>query len=384
MPGRSILLIASLLAAGGVATRIASPAPAIAVDGRQDVRFAELIEKLSEPGGYFQSDNLVSNEASYLHVLGAMKEIGVEGGAYIGVGPDQNFSYIAAIRPEVAFLIDIRRDNLLHHLLFKALFENSRNRLEYLALMTGRALPREIEDWNDDDIIEIVEYVDLMPPDSAAFEAAHERLRASIERYGVPLTAEDFDTIRRFHGQFARWGLDIRYSTRFGYPLWNMPSWRELILETDLDGRPGNYLANEETFRWLQDMQRRDRLVPVVGDLAGDHALVAVGREISRRDLTISAFYVSNVEQYLMRNGVFDRFAQNVATLPTDDRSVFIRSYFARAGRHPQNVPGYYATQLLERVRDFVRDSQSGGYASYYDVVTRNIIPLRRAAESRF
>ena len=84
--------------------------------------FAALSEQLSEPNGDFDTDNLISNESSYLHVMPALEQGGVTGGAYIGVGPDQNFSYIARIRPASAFIIDIRRDNLLLHLLFKALF----------------------------------------------------------------------------------------------------------------------------------------------------------------------------------------------------------------------------------------------------------------------
>src|SRR5436853_413002 len=55
--------------------------------------FGRLHARLSEPGGFFQSENVVSNETSYLHVLDAMRRIGVRGGAYIGVGPDQNYSY---------------------------------------------------------------------------------------------------------------------------------------------------------------------------------------------------------------------------------------------------------------------------------------------------
>ena len=78
--------------------------------------------QLSERGGYFDTDNLISNEKSYLHVIPALRDGGVTGGAYIGVGPDQNFSYIAQVRPAIAFIVDIRRDNLLLHLLFKALF----------------------------------------------------------------------------------------------------------------------------------------------------------------------------------------------------------------------------------------------------------------------
>src|SRR4029453_11078338 len=94
--------------------------------------FARQVRELSEPGGTFDTDNLISNERSYLHVLPALKQGRVNGGAYIGVGPDQNFSYIAAIRPSIAFIFDVRRDNLLLHLLFKALFQLSDTRAEYL------------------------------------------------------------------------------------------------------------------------------------------------------------------------------------------------------------------------------------------------------------
>ena len=79
--------------------------------------FAARIAQLSEPGGYFDTDNLISNERSYLHVAPALRNPSLRGGAYVGVGPDQNFSYIAQIRPSIAFIVDLRRDNLLLHLL---------------------------------------------------------------------------------------------------------------------------------------------------------------------------------------------------------------------------------------------------------------------------
>src|SRR5437868_1817447 len=103
-----------------------------------DSAFAQLSARLSEAPGFFDTDNLISNEDSYLHVIGTLKRVGVTGGAYIGVGPDQNFSYIAAVRPRVAFIIDIRRDNLLEQLLFKSIFSLSRNRLEYLCFLFGK------------------------------------------------------------------------------------------------------------------------------------------------------------------------------------------------------------------------------------------------------
>src|SRR5262245_31633266 len=107
--------IATLLSAMMIGTVASSTA-------KDRKSFAALSARLSEPGGYFDSDNLISNETSYLHVLGKLREFNVTNGVYIGVGPDQNFTYIAKIRPRMAIIIDIRRDNLLQHLLFKSLF----------------------------------------------------------------------------------------------------------------------------------------------------------------------------------------------------------------------------------------------------------------------
>jgi len=354
-------------------TRIVNADIPVSGDARE---FGRLIDRLSEPGGYFPSDNLVSNETSYLHVLGKMREMGVRGGAYVGVGPDQNFSYVAHIRPSIAFIIDIRRDNLLHHLLFKALFENARNRLEYLCLMLGKPLPDDLREWDDASIDEIVVYVDTAVASPEIFEKADALLLESVKRFGYPLSEADLGTISGIHALFYDYGLDIRYSNRGRGPYGRFPSWRLLILETDLDGVRRGYLASEHSFRAVKDLEHRNLIVPVVGDLAGPHALAAIGREIASRRLRISAFYVSNVEQYLMQGPGFDAFAQTVARLPFDDRSVLIRSYFARRYPIPQTVPGHFSTQLLEHFTDFVREQSQGGYRSYIDLVTRNAIPL--------
>jgi hypothetical protein len=93
-----------------------------------DSSFWTLIEDVSEPGGTFESDNWVSNETGVQQVISRLTQLTKPGGVYIGVGPEQNFTYIAAIRPKIAFIIDIRRQNMLEHLIYKALFETSANR----------------------------------------------------------------------------------------------------------------------------------------------------------------------------------------------------------------------------------------------------------------
>jgi len=360
------------------------PAPVAesgAETGAATTPLGRLMRSLSEPGGYFPSDNLVSNETSYLHVVPALKALGVRGGAYIGVGPDQNFSYIAHVRPEIAFIIDIRRDNLLHQLLFKALFEKARNRVEYLGLMLGRPLPAEVSSWDVASLDEIVLYMDTVAATVARFEEADSLLLAAIPEYGYPVTPWDLETIRGIHSAFFELGLGIRYAQDAGGRSRRYPTWRQLLLQTDLAGNRGSYRASEESFRYVKRLQRQDRIVPVVGDLGGPHALAAIGRAISARGLTVSAFYVSNVEQYLMRGPGFGAWAETVAGLPVDERSVIIRSYFARRYPIPQTVPGHLSTQLLERIESFIETVRTGGYLSYLDLVTRNAIPLegRRA-----
>ena len=344
-----------------------------------DSTFARLVARISEPGGYFDSDNLISNESSYLHVLGAMRRLGVSGGAYVGVGPDQNFSYIAQVRPRIAFIVDIRRDNLLQHLLYKALFEIARNRVEYLALLTGRAVPGDLAKWNRRSIDEVVGYIDGASPDADQFEATRAMVRAKLRAYGVPLNSAELETIGRIHRAFFDAGLDLRFTSLGRAPRPYYPTFRQLILEKDLTGRQGNYLAREEDYQFVKGLQTRNLVVPVVGNLAGDHALREIGRVAAERGEKISAFYVSNVEFYLMRDGSFDEFAATVRTLPRDARSVIIRSYFGGGfyGAHPQAVAGYYSTQLLQTISSFVRESEGHGYATYFDLVNKHFVDLR-------
>ncbi len=341
--------------------------------------FARLVRHLSEPGGYFDTDNLISNEASYLHVIGAMRKLGVSGGAYIGVGPDQNFSYIAQVRPRIAFIIDIRRDNLLQQLFYKSLFALARNRIEYLCLLFGRPLPSDARRWGERDIQHLIDYIDRAPPRHETIERARASVQATARSFGVPLTGSDLATIGRIHGSFIGSGLDLRFTSLGRTPRSYYPTYRQLLLETDLSGRHASYLASERDFQFVKSLQQRDLIIPVVGDLAGGHALAAIGRLLAARGERVSAFYTSNVEFYLMRDGGFDRFAENVKRLPRDGRSVIIRSYFGGVygDPHPQAVPGYPSTQLLQTIESLVEEHESGSLLTYTDLVNKHALELR-------
>jgi hypothetical protein len=344
-----------------------------------DSAFAALSARISEPGGYFDSDNLISNESSYPHVLGAMRKLGVSGGAYVGVGPDQNFSYMARIRPRIAFIIDIRRDNLLQHLLFKSLFEMARTRVEYLALLTGRAMPNDAASSSKRSIAEIVEVIEKAPPDADQFETTRQMVRSKVKRYGIPLTPAELETISRIHQAFFEAGLELRFTSLGRAPRPYYPTLRSLLLEHDLTGKQLSYLASEEDYQFLRSLEMRNLVIPVVGNLAGDHALREIGKVMTERGERLSVLYASNVEFYLMREGSFDAFAATVRALPRDNRSVIIRSYFGGGfyGNHPQSVPGYFSTQLLQTVDTFASESAKGGYGTYLDLVSKHNLPLK-------
>jgi hypothetical protein len=380
---RRSLLVLGLLGA------LAGPASA-----RQATEFGRLVARLSEPGGYFDSDNLVSNETSYLHVLPALRMLDLHGGAYVGVGPEQNFSYLAELKPALAILIDIRRDNLLLHLLFKAMFEVSRNRMEFLCLLYGRPNPPVLVRWTDQPLEDILTYLDITPGDSALHSRNHAELMDRVTKFGVPMSDSDRVTLRRFHDEFFAQGLEITFTSRGRPSRPGYPTERSLYLGTDLDGHPGSYLSTEERFRTVRELQRRDKVIPVVGDLAGATAMKAIGAYLKEVALPVTALYVSNVEMYLFRQGSFPKFAENVRGLPSTPASVLIRSYFGRGmlwngggpvgnSPMPQVQPGQLSAQQLQSFPVFLQLTERADSLSYPELLTNGVVDLRAPPRPR-
>ncbi len=331
--------------------------------------FAQTTAAISEPGGYFDTDNLVSNESSYLQVIPELDKRGVHGGAYLGVGPDQNFTYVSAVRPSIAFIVDVRRDNLLLHLLFKALFKASSTRVEYLSLLFGRERPADAESWRTADIERIASRIDTAPRgDVAALDAALER---TIKSFGVPLSDQDLGTIRRFHQSFIDAGLALRFQSAGRPPQGYYPTFREMLVDTDASGRQTNFLASEDAFQFVRGLENRDLLIPVVGDLAGPSAIASIGRLLAGRGEHVSAYYVSNVEFYLFREGAFARFIANLRRLPRSGNSVVIRSIFS--GRYAVGGarPGDDSVSQLQTIDELLSGYANGRIRMYADLIRR-------------
>src|ERR1051325_6352441 len=129
------LTLGALCAAPSIRARVDLPSKL------SDADFWTLTEELSEPGGSFRSDNFLSNESGYQMVIPELVDRVKPGGVYMGVAPEINFTYITALKPKMAFIIDIRRGNLHEHLLYKALFEMSSDRADFLSRLFSRKRP---------------------------------------------------------------------------------------------------------------------------------------------------------------------------------------------------------------------------------------------------
>jgi hypothetical protein len=355
----AVLLAGVVAGASALAPRVQNPSP-----------FAAQIASLSEQGGYFDTDNLISNERSYLQVIQDLRRRNVRGGAYLGVGPDQNFSYIAEVRPTIAYIVDVRRDNLLLHLLFKALFELSRTRVEYLALLTGRPVPADIDAWKAAPVDRLIKLIDGEQASPPAIEALRRRADEAIARMGVPVSPEERRTIDRFHRRFISDGLSLTFQSTGRPPQSYYPTLRDLLRETDESDRQASYLASEEAFQFVKGLEARDLIIPVVGDLSGPTAVAAIGRALDARHERLSAFYVSNVEFYLFGDGSFPRFAANLGKIPHMPNSVLIRSIFGRYTGGASR-PGDASAQRLQNVDELLREYAAGRVRGYGDIALR-------------
>jgi hypothetical protein len=310
--------------AGAVGARQAATRAAALPERLTDADFWALSRGLSESDGFFRSDNLVSNEVWLQWVIPDLTARVKPGGVYLGVGPEQNFTYIAAMRPKMVFLTDVRRGNLQMHLMYKALFEMSETRADFMSRLFTKPRPPGLTTKSS--ATELVgAYWDQATSPEAVYKANLAAVLAHLTTTRrLPLEQADLEGIEYIYWSFYWYGPAINYSSSTNGR--GMVSYGDLMLASDASGLNRAFLASEAAFRVLKDLHQRNLIVPVVGNLAGPKALRAIGQDLRERGATVSAMYLSNVEQYLVQDGLWSQFCANIASMPLDDTSTFIRS----------------------------------------------------------
>jgi hypothetical protein len=304
-----------------------------------DRDFWQLVTDFSEPDGYFRSDTLTSNELGFQRVLPDLLARAQLGRVYLGVGPEQNFTYIAALRPALAIIIDVRRGNLLLHLVYKALFELAKDRVEFVSLLFSKPEPEGLGAQST--AADLFAAFGQSPANGAlstrTLKAIDDRL---TKTHGFPLSAEDLRGIEYVHSSFYARGVAVR-------PL---PTYADLMTATDEAGVSRSYLATESGFAFLKQLESNNLVVPAVGDFGGPKALRASGAYLKAHGATVSAFYLSNVEQYLHQDGKWAAFCRSVATLPLDASSTFIRTLSQGGGGLASGFGGGFVSSLGQMV----------------------------------
>jgi hypothetical protein len=308
-------------------------APARSLPARlSDSSFWKLVTDISEPGGYFRiTDNFTSNEMEVGELMTQLRTTGVSGGVYLGVGPEQNLSYIAAIRPKMAFVVDIRRQAVMQHLMFKAMFELAKDRADFLTLLFAKPRPAGMD--SSTTIQKIWESYWAMPTDTTLARKTIERVEALLTTtHHFTFTADEAAQLRSVLEAFQWLGpaISTRGGARGGGPGSSRGFADMTGYSLDSSGQPQSFLSSEENFRYVKLLEDRNLVVPVSGDFAGPKAIRAIGAWLTGQGAVVSAFYLSNVEQYLFQDGKSKAFYDNVATLPLDAKSVFIRPYSMR------------------------------------------------------
>lgn len=363
-----------------VAATMAAAIPRLAAQGipdrLSDAEFWRMVTAFSEPDGSFRSENLLSNETGFQAVIPELLRTVKPGGVYLGVGPEQNFTYIVALHPRIAFIVDIRHQNAVHHLLYKALIELSDNRADFLSRLFSRPRPAGL-DLNTS-VDSLFAAFAIVGADSTLFYKTLAAIKNRLMKvHNFAMTPNELSLLEHNFDAFYQAGPDLSYNFGAGgfgnRPGGGMPTYRTLMQATDNADVHRSYLASDANYQVLRDIEMRNVLVPLTGDFGGPKALRTVGDYVREHGATITTFYTSNVEQYLFTEGLWFTFEASVATLPLDSTSTFIRSGRPGPGRGVgggfSGGRGGMASSLLQSMTELVKATAENRIRTYQDVL---------------
>jgi hypothetical protein len=256
---------------------------------------------------------------------------------------------------------------MLELMMYRAIFELSADRADFLSMLFSRVRPEGLtEKATVDQLLRA-----YLPGsrDEMLYQKnvkAIQNLLVQKHQFGLSLT--DLQNVAYVYGVFANDGPYLDYSSGgLGTAPGGMPNYAELMVAGDSRGEKQSYLASEEKYRFIREMEMKNLVIPIVGDFAGPKSIRAIGQYLKDRNVTVTAFYLSNVEQYLYSDGKLLDFFRNVATLPLDASSTFIRT-FGPSGGGLGFVNGRGFQSTLSSMVDLVKVCTTGRGCDYSTV----------------
>jgi hypothetical protein len=294
-----------------------------------EAEFWRIFTEFSEPSGDYPFQNFMTNEETIQDVMPVLTRVAKPGGVYLGVAPEQNFTYVAGLKPRMAFVFDIRRQNALVHLMYKALFEMSPTRADFVSRLFSIKTPDRTPTTARPNALFLA--LDGLQGDRTYYTENLAAIKDNFSKHKFALSMDDLQKIEYIYDVFFRAGpaIDYKFASEWPANMAPAPNYAQAMIDTAADGKQWSFLATEENYQVIREMQLKNLFIPLVGDFSGSKAIKALAAFLKQHNATVSAFYLSNVEFYLAPpRGTPEKlqnFYENAAALPIDSSSLFIR-----------------------------------------------------------
>ena len=122
-------------------------------------------------------------------------------------------------------------------------------------------------------------------------------------------------------------------------------------------------------------MHKNNRIIPVKGDFSGTKTINTIASFISERNNVLSMFYFSNVEYFLFRDNLIDKFVTNIKKLPFNEKSLLVRAFLNTPSQiHPEGQDRQFFVSIAQSVNSYIKHYDQGRYKTYWDIGTRDYI----------
>lgn len=343
----------------------------------------DALARNSAPSNY-TVDCFVTSELGYSDVISACLPAPdrLDTGAYVGVGPCQNLTYVGALHPRVAIICDSRPDNLLEHLIFKLLVERAADPLDYLLSLFSRT---SIERPAAEDLRtpqDLVDAFDAAVVDPTLYGKNLAMLQTEVvQRWG--LRAEHVDRLEYLYGEFFARQLEILDVRPDSSVAAESPTLREVILARTATGHNFHFLTDPSRFRYVGRLHRLDRIIPVVGNLCEPHSVALVNDLLTRCGERADTIYLSNIEDHVLSRYLmwpdgsvtepnpqariigepaqaYGRLVESLAALRSNPDAMLIRFYFPGICRGQRVGVDPLLSPAVCRLETFFRSWRAG------------------------
>jgi len=218
------------------------------------------------------------------------------GGAYLGVGSDQNYTVAAMARSELMFLSDIDRSVVDLHRVYEALIEASE---------TPEALLARFDRAQEGESAALLEsgFLGLPEPERRRLVRLYRNARETVL-------------------------VHLRH-----------------VIKRKRGEAPTSWLSDPAMYEHIRGLYLTDRVRQMGGDLTGANSLQTAAAAARALGVPFRVIYLSNAEEY------FDyskQFIANFKAFETDEKSVLLRTIYSKDWVHADQLWAYQVQPLTD------------------------------------